>query len=488
MLNVGGGQRVVAADAQAAALGLAPGFTLKAARALAPELAAAPHDPAADAELHRRLLALCRRFTPALAPDGADALVLDVAGCERLHGGEAELIAAVERAFACEGVTLRWGLADTPDLARAMARFAAPGEAGGVALDPGEGEAAAAALPVEALELPMEDVAALRGLGLRRVADAMARRGAGLSQALEGRLGARLDALVGAHAAPLARTLEPPRHLAERRLSEPVLDHFALARQVRRLAEALEPGLEARDLGARRLMLDLWGPDGTARRITVRTPQPLRRAREVADLLAVRLELLGEGAAGAEGVDQLRLQAGEVEPLRARTGELDGAAGAAGFEAFARFVAGRYGEGALQGVRPDATTAKPEREARWGAFAPRGPRRSRDPAPAPPPPAWGAAVLRPLRLFDPPEPLERVMFESPDRPPVRFTWRRVAHAVRRAEGPERLAPEWSREPEGARLRDYYRVEDEAGARFWLFREGLHPADADPRWFLHGLFA
>ena len=221
----------------------------------------------------------------------------------------------------------------------------------------------------------------------------------------------------------------------------------------------------------------------------MRTPQPLRRAREVADLLAVRLELLGEGAAGPEGVDQLRLQAGEVEPLRARTADLGGAAGAAGFEAFARFVAGRYGEGALQGVRPDAATAKPEREARWGRL-----RAACAPAVARPCARAatarlgrrGVAAAAPVRSAP-----------TPGTGDVRGA-RPAAGALhlaagggtrsRHAEGPERLAPEWGREPEGARLRDYYRVEDEAGARFWLFREGLHPADADPRWFMHGLFA
>ena len=74
----------------------------------------------------------------------------------------------------------------------------------------------------------------------------------------------------------------------------------------------------------------------------------------------------------------------------------------------------------------------------------------------------------------------------PDDPPVLFRWRRVAHRVRRADGPERIAEEWWRET--AELRDYYRVEDEAGYRFWLYRAGLYRPQATPRWFLHGLFA
>lgn len=116
------------------------------------------------------------------------------------------------------------------------------------------------------------------------------------------------------------------------------------------------------------------------------------------------------------------------------------------------------------------------------------------------------------------------MAEVPEGPPRHFTWRRVRHRVVKAEGPERLAPEWwkvfgspltpaSRVRGGAKVsdlrsdtvcgrlaageqrtpsgvRDYYRIEDETGACFWVFREGLYQDAADdgpPAWFLHGLF-
>ena len=96
---------------------------------------------------------------------------------------------------------------------------------------------------------------------------------------------------------------------------------------------------------------------------------------------------------------------------------------------------------------------------------------------------------RPVRLFAPPEPIT-ASWLLPDDPPFRFTWRRRSHLVRRAEGPERIAEEWWSEGGGvlpAAIRDYYRVEDETGRRFWLVRAGL-PGDPPPRWFVHGLFA
>lgn len=96
---------------------------------------------------------------------------------------------------------------------------------------------------------------------------------------------------------------------------------------------------------------------------------------------------------------------------------------------------------------------------------------------------------RPLRLFAHPEPVE-VMAEVPEGPPLRFRWRRVMHEVARAEGPERIAPEWWRQEDSARsTRDYFRVEDAEGRRYWLFREGLYGREtASPLWYVHGLFA
>lgn len=96
---------------------------------------------------------------------------------------------------------------------------------------------------------------------------------------------------------------------------------------------------------------------------------------------------------------------------------------------------------------------------------------------------------RPLRLFRSPEPIETFATEVPDGPPIRFRWRRIAHDVKRAEGPERLSAEWWVDGAEAPPRDYFRVEDEAGHRFWLFRSGLYSdMGAPPRWFMHGVFA
>jgi protein ImuB len=96
-----------------------------------------------------------------------------------------------------------------------------------------------------------------------------------------------------------------------------------------------------------------------------------------------------------------------------------------------------------------------------------------------------------LRLFPRPEPVDGVIALTPDDPPSQFRWRGQVRRVRRAEGPERIGEEWWRadidEVRVDRVRDYYRVEDQTGARFWLFRAGLHQPGQPAGWWLHGLF-
>ena len=96
--------------------------------------------------------------------------------------------------------------------------------------------------------------------------------------------------------------------------------------------------------------------------------------------------------------------------------------------------------------------------------------------------------MRPARLLDRPEAID-VIYATPEGMPRRFVWRRAVHDIARAEGPERIAPEWWRQPSSSRLRDYYRIEDAEGRRYWIYREGLAGDGRGglPAWFIHGLF-
>jgi protein ImuB len=91
-----------------------------------------------------------------------------------------------------------------------------------------------------------------------------------------------------------------------------------------------------------------------------------------------------------------------------------------------------------------------------------------------------------LRLIAKPESIDAIA-QAPSGPPRRFRWRGIQHDVVLAEGPERIAMEWWRTSK--MTRDYFRVEDRNGNRFWLYRDGLYIYETErPRWFLHGIFA
>lgn len=239
--------------------------------------------------------------------------------------------------------------------------------------------------------------------------------------------------------------------------------------------------LEAASLGARAFEAGFYRVDGGVRRIALRIGRASRDADLAARLFRERLAALDAPLDPGFGFDQMRMSAGAVEQLAPVQSGLEGQEEAEGDfgDLIDRLVA-RLGPEAVLRFQPHGSHI-PERGARWiSAGAASNLNESypeRDPDDPP---------MRPLHLFSPPQPVE-TLAEAPDGHPFRFRWRRVMHNVVRAEGPERIAGEWWRAPD-QRTRDYYRVEDTDGRRFWLFRQGLYGGDEPPRWFIHGLFA
>ncbi len=247
-----------------------------------------------------------------------------------------------------------------------------------------------------------------------------------------------------------------------------------------RLAEAPCGQLERDGRGVRRLALVGFRVDGRVTFIAAGLSAPAAAPEHMLRLLREKgLEHLDLGF----GIDALMLSAEKAEPLDARQAELDEAGATASTHALAGLIdrlQARLGEAAVS--RPQLTESwVPERSEAWRPAAP-------DPAL---PPERDDPRLRPILLFERPEPVE-TLAELPDGPPARFTWRRATRRVVKAQGPERLSAEWWRaDPAGPapRTRDYYRVEDEHGRRYWLFREGLYAredADRAPTWWMHGV--
>jgi len=462
---------------------LHPGQSHADARAIAPGLVSAPAEPEEEARALQALALWFERFSPLVAVDaafpGQEGLLLDMTGGAHLFGGEQALLQEIVRRLAAAGIPAAAAIADTPGAAFALARWS--GETAAVA-PPGETRAALADLPVEALRLSGDAVRLLARFGLQRVGDLYGLPRAGLARRFRDPEGLalvrRLDQALGAEAEPLKPERPAPEYRAWQAFAEPLIETEGVTYALPALAEALCAELERTGQGARMLALDAFRTDGRVVRLTAGLSAPSRTPKHLLRLFKDKgIEALDLGF----GADVLMLSALAAEPLAPRQAELQGDSRLAGNDALAGLIdrlQARLGEGAVR--RPEGVQSHlPERSERWVAAGPKAP-----PAADPP------FRPRPLVMFDPPEPVE-ALAELPDAAPSRFTWRRAPHRVAKAQGPERLSPEWWRPASGpARTRDYYVVEDDAGRRFWLFREGLYERiegddDRLPRWWMQG---
>ena len=296
-----------------------------------------------------------------------------------------------------------------------------------------------------------------------------------------------LDRLLGDEGEALTAIAPPPAHVARAVFAEPVIDMAGVEARLPDLLARLAADLATGGLGAMLLTLTAFRIDGGTTGIEVRLGQASRDTGVWARLLRERgLDRLDLGF----GIDALSLAA-DGEPLPIAAPRLDEPADAGeSLTGLIDRLSARLGAEAIRVARPRARWL-PEKAEHWPV------------AQGAPPPARdlfddaGDFGERPLLLLDPPEPVEAIA-EVPHGAPAQFRWRRVVRRVARAEGPERLAPEWWRATgrlRPRRTRDYYRVEDEGGARFWLFREGLYGWEdgaafggRPPSWWIHGLFA
>ncbi|MEN5084460.1 DNA polymerase Y family protein [Bosea sp. TWI1241] len=474
----GNALRLVDCDQRAVALGLTRGMTLADARARLPDLRAMPAEPEQDRILLERLALACERFTPLVAYDPPQGLMLDITGCAHLFGGEAGLLARLGERLGAAGLAQRCAIAGTPEAAHALSRHGR----GGI-VPPGEDRLATAALPVAALALPAETVVALSRAGLRRIADLARLPAAALAARFGGALTTRLRRVVGEEDVRITPVRPLPDCVAERHFADPVADMAVIEAEVAALAAEAGRELERRGQGGRRFEIALFRTDGAVRRLAVETGRPVRDTGTLLRLWRERVASLADPLDPGFGFDAIRLGVPLCESLVAPQIDLErGDRGEDDIADLLARLAVRFGRDRILRFA-SRDSHDPLRQARLvSALAAAGP-----------PPDWPASPqgdppARPLYLFEPPQPVE-TLSEVPDGPPMRFLWRRRQHRIIHAEGPERIAPEWWRGEGRQEVRDYYRLEDEAGQRFWLFRAGLHQEGAPaPRWYLHGLFA
>ncbi len=438
------------------------GLTLADACARVPDLVTVEDDPAADAALVAAFADACDRFSPTVAVWPPATVLIDLTGC--VAHGDAAVVAEEAVALAARGgLTARPALGVTPDAAAALARF---------------GVASPAALPLAALGSPAETEVALRRSGLRTIGDLARRPAASLAARFGADVPTAVARLMGREDRRLVARRTPPAIQVDERFAEPVATSAAVTATLDRLIARAVVALAERGAGGRAFAFALFRCDGHVARLEVAAGRATRDAALIARLFRERIDGLADPLDPGFGYDLIRLAVADAEPLATVQPDLYAAPPSDAVGDLVARLTTRLGNARVRRltsgdshIPEQAAFDLPVHAATVGAWRP--------PAPGEPP-------LRPLALFTPPQPIQ-VIAEVPDGPPRAFRWQRRHHDVARAEGPERIAPEWWK-GEAACPRDYYRLEDVHGRRFWVFRDGLFGDASPPGWFVHGLFA
>ncbi|WP_445082889.1 Y-family DNA polymerase [Chelativorans sp. YIM 93263] len=471
----------MALDESAESLGLRPGTGIADARAMHPQIEILEADPDADRRLLESLADWCDRFTPLVGLDGRDGLFLDISGCAHLFGGEDAMLDEIVHRLSGQGFDVRAGLASTPGVAWAAARYF---EGSNRNVPAGAEEERLSPLPLSALRIDGKTRTNLESVGLRHVGALLCAPRAPLSRRFGRMLLTQLDQALGTVEEVTSPRLPVAPLSVERRLAESIGTIEGIEQLILLLARSLKDDLERRGEGARRLQLSLFRVDGVVRRIPVGTARPMRDPQAIARLFHERLTALENSLDPGYGFDLLRLSVIVARPFSTSQADFSGqsAREEEGLSLLTDRIRARLGSSAI--LSPAlAESHVPERRARFRPLCDDVPGK-----PAKTVPSHGAPPTspRPIRLLEKPEPVE-ASAEVPEGPPLSFRWRRALYRVARAEGPERIASEWWLEDTPAPERDYFRIEDVEGRRYWLYREGRYGDATAPRWFLHGIF-
>jgi protein ImuB len=439
---------------------------------LFPGLVIREADRAADAEALERLAVwLLQRLAPIVAVDPPDGIVIDSTGADHLHGGEQATLGALHGRLAVAGVTARAAIADSWGAAHALARFVArPVHIA----PPGHGASILGPLPLEALRLPPAMSAELRVLGFDRIRDLLAQPRGPLTLRFGPELGRRIDQALGETAEPIETVRSPDLVEVRRSFGEPIGAAETIARYIGKLVAQLCAALETKNFGARRLDLACRRVDNRTEVVRVGTAAPVRDVKRLTRLLCDKVGSIDPGF----GIEQMTLTAVVVEPF-VRTQLVSPLVEETNpdISDLIDILANRVGERGIYRIAPVASDVPERSIARIPAMTPELGA------------TWPTHWPRPSRLLPRPEPIDTVAL-LPDHPPVSFTWRGIRRRVRRADGPERVFGEWwKRDAELVAVRDYFRVEDDAGERYWIYRagDGEHAATGSQGWFLHGIF-
>ncbi|MBD9388610.1 DNA polymerase Y family protein [Agrobacterium sp. AGB01] len=462
---------VSAADVAAREAGVHVGMSAAKAQALFRGLMLVDADLAADASaLERITLWALTIYSPIVAVDGRDGIVMDTEGADHLQGGELAMVTKIANQFLAKKLTARVAVADTWGGAHACARTI---NRDTVIVPSGETARAVERLSISMLRLPPNVITDLKTLGFQTIGELANTPRAPLTLRFGPEIGRRLDQMFGRAAEPIdpIRTLDLIE--VSRAFAEPIGAADTINKYVGRLVVQLIDELQKKGLGVRRADLIVEKVDGTRQAIRAGTAKPARDIAWLTKLFRDRTEKIEPGF----GIEKLTLVAVMVEPLEET-------------QKVSSLV-----EDDVTGVTPliDIYGNRGNRVYRVAPVASDVPERCVQRISAAADPignAWVSHWRRPVRLLPKPELIEAIAL-LPDRPPVSIVWRGKRRKVKRADGPERIFGEWwQRNAEMEAVRDYFLIEDETGERLWVFRsgDGVDPETGSHRWFMHGIFA
>ncbi|MDE4142159.1 Y-family DNA polymerase [Phaeobacter gallaeciensis] len=449
--------------------GLHPGMAAADARAICPELITRPADLAREAAALAGLRRWAGRYSPMVARDGPDGLIADISGVPHLFGGEAEMRGDLHARLERVGLTLSSAIAETRGAAQALARH------GGGILPEGIAKEGIAGLPVSALRIGSDVAEGLARMGLNRIGDLTDLPRAPLARRFGPGLVLRLDQALGLQPEPVSPEADAPYFGVRMTMPEPIGLEADVMSGLARLLDRLCTTLAQHHRGARRLRLELHRVDRETAQVEIGLARPMRDPERIAALFKKGVSEVEAGF----GIEAMRLVAHVTEDLPPE--QIGGPRTIAREDALADLfsrLGNRLGFDRVLRLLP-ATSKIPERSflvtpAAYSAAEPSPPHRGPD---------------RPIIIF-PPEPVTTKGLGQPGQPPARFTWRRMSFTTLRADGPERIAPEWWFDDPAWRsgLRDYWRVETREGPRLWLYHTPQAQAWPVQSWFAQGEFA
>ena len=457
---------IQAANAKAEADGVRAGMAVADARAIFPALHVVDALEGTENELLEMLGEWCLRYTPDVAIDAPDGLILNISGCPHLWGGERAYLKELVLKIRAMGYDARAAIADTIGAAWAIARY---GTKTPIINQNGQKEALSS-LPPAALRLDQNIADRLHKLGLYTIGSFIDMP----RQALRRRFGQEIIIRIEQAVGTLTEPLKPIRPVSPYEERLPCMEGIRTAKgieiAIRKLLQKLCFRLSKEEKGLRAAVLTCYRMDNGVQQITLGTSRPSRDVEHLFKLFELKIPSIRP----ALGIELFLLEATVIEDLTA-TKEMLWSVSSKDETAVAELldkIAGKIGQDKIHRFLPD--------ERHW----PENSYKEAVSLEEKPATAWRTDRLRPVCLLPEPERIE-VSVPLPDYPPLLFRYKNKPYHIVKADGPERIEQEWW-VTDGLH-RDYYSVEDECGARYWLFRSG-HYNEEHSAWYLHGFFA